>query len=225
MNYIQALSLMNAMLYLSSHAFGQTQLPISIQAGNAVADRNFVSVPCPNPPVTASPGWTCAYSDPSLPVLWRTLRYGPTVHYSIPVAPGVYIGWITLVEPNRTAAGQRSFTISIQGQVSAPVDVFALAGGELLPVRFPFMAVVSTGLLDIQLTGVNGYAVISGIDIAGIREDATQGPGRFFLGSGPAPTSTADDNGLVYSAVLYVDSSDGKAKIRLANGSVVVLTP
>jgi hypothetical protein len=56
-------------------------------------------------------------------------------------------------------------------------------------------------------------------------EDTTT-PGRFFLGSGQAPTSTLNaDNGITYNGVLYIDGIDGKLKVLLKSGAVVVLTP
>lgn len=207
-------------LWLMLSIFPLTQgQPITILAGSAT-DRNYLGVPC-----TGAPAWTCPYSDAMLPAAYPTLRYGLSVHYSIPVPAGVYVGWITFVEPNKTAAGQRLMTVSIQGQTSAPLDAFALAGGDDKPYKFPFLAIVSTNVLDIVVAGTLGNAVISAIDVAGQKIDASQGPGRFYLGSGPAPTSTTDPaTGIVFAAVIYVDL-DRKTKILSANGTIVVLTP
>ena len=136
---------------------------VTIVAGSAT-DANYLGLPCASYPAA---GWTCAYSDASLPAAFPTLRYGQVVHYSVPTAPGVYVGWVTLVEPNKTAAGQRLLTITVQGQTSAPVDVFACAGGADLPCRFLFLAVSAVGTIDIQITGTLGNAVVSEIDWAG----------------------------------------------------------
>ncbi len=110
-------------------------------------------------------GATAAYTDAALPVPFTTLRYGVSVHYSIPIAPGAYAGTLVFVEPNKTAAGQRVITITIQGQASGPVDVFALSGGDDKVFRWPFFAVVSAGLLDIRIDGLLGNAVVSSIGI------------------------------------------------------------
>ena len=51
------------------------------------------------------------------------------------------------------------------------------------------------------------------------------GPGRLYFGGGPAPTSTVyATDGMTYSGVLYIDS-DGKLKVLLLDGTIVVVTP
>lgn len=114
--------------------------------------------------VTTQPGWSCAYTDAKMPAAFPTLRFGPSLHYRIPVPAGYYQGTLTFVEPNRTAAGQRLEVWSVMGQSSAPLDVFASAGGADVVLTVPWVALVGSGLLDIQITGQAGsYAVLSAI--------------------------------------------------------------
>lgn len=102
------------------------------------------------------------YSDAKLPVNYPTLCFGPTVHYQLQFPPGLYAGSLIFVEPNRTAAGQRLMTVSVQGQTSPQLDIFAQVGLDKV-LAFPFLALVSAGTLDILVTGNVGNAVLSGI--------------------------------------------------------------
>jgi hypothetical protein len=136
--------------------------PVSIVAG-AATDSQCQQITYP------ATGWTLKYTDANLPAPYTSLCFGPTLHYRIPLPSGVYVGWLTFVEPSKTAVGQRLQTVSIQGQVSAPIDVFGLATGQDKPYKFLFVAIVSTGILDIQIVSqVGSYAVLSGIDAAGV---------------------------------------------------------
>lgn len=70
-----------------------------------------------------------AYTIPAgAPPGLATLRYGPSFTYAIPLANGSYTVALTFVEPNKTAAGQRVFTVTENGQTSPPLDVFMMAG-------------------------------------------------------------------------------------------------
>jgi len=84
--------------------------------------------------------------------------------YDIPRTAGIYTVRITLVEPSKTAAGQRLFTIAINGQVSDPIDVYALAGGINKPVVLTFTAVV-VGKLHLVFQAIAGNAIASLIQL------------------------------------------------------------
>jgi hypothetical protein len=94
------------------------------------------------------------------------LRYGSSFSYNIPLANGMYSVWMTLTEPNKTAAGQRVFTITANGQTSAPLDVFTLAGGVNKPYVFPMLAFVGAGVLHLQFAATAGNAIVSEIFVS-----------------------------------------------------------
>lgn len=93
------------------------------------------------------------------------LRYGVTFSYRIPVDPDSYFVTLTFVEPNKTAAGQRTFTVAVNGQVSDPLDVFALGGAGV--VKKQYFAIASTGIIQLDFKGVTGNALVSRIEIMG----------------------------------------------------------
>jgi len=109
-----------------------------------------------------------------LPAPLSFLRYSqPTdpkcpscIRYDIPLPRGVYAIDITLVEPNKTAAGQRIMNITANGQTTANIDVFAATGGINVPYNVPLMALVGAGFLHLQFNAVVGNAIVSKIAVA-----------------------------------------------------------
>lgn len=142
-------------VYLTLSVFPLVQAqPVTILSGSAT-DKYFVGI-------------SFTYTDSNLPSAFPSIRYAPTVHYRIPLQAGTYFGWITFVEPNKTVAGQRLLTVSVQGQVSDPIDIFYLAPGRDVLFRQPFICIVTTNVCDINVAGLSGQnAVVSGIDLAG----------------------------------------------------------
>lgn len=134
-----------------------TGLPIDILCGTPT-DTYCVSgctpYPVPNP--------TLVYN-----------AFGAPVHYQIPLPTGVYFGWLTFNEPNKTGAGQRLLSVQINsGQKSLPIDVFALTGGDNKSYKFTFIGYVDTNVLDIVVTSQMGAnPILSEITIAGAAID------------------------------------------------------
>jgi hypothetical protein len=128
-------------------AFAQ---PITIQAGSPT-DQYFT-------------GGVGAWAVP-LPAPLAFLRYGTSFSYAIPLANGMYNIAVTVVEPNKTAAGQRLFTVIANGQASAPLDVFALAGADNVAYTLPLQALVGAGMLRLQFTASLGNAIVSEIAV------------------------------------------------------------
>lgn len=95
---------------------------------------------------------------------FQSMRYGSSFRYDIPLAPGLYAVSLSFIEPNKTAAGQRRFTVAIAGQQTPVLDLFALAGRQ--PYTLRTIALVGAGLLAIQFSGVLGNAVVSTIQVA-----------------------------------------------------------
>ncbi len=116
-----------------------------------------------------------AYASPALAALdfpYRTLRYGASAFaYSLPVAPGKYTVTLYFVE-NRTAAsvppvaaGQRQFSVTVNGTAAvASLDLFAVAG-SLKPYSVSVTAQVVAGPLVVSVAPVLGNALLSGIQV------------------------------------------------------------
>lgn len=118
--------------------------------------------------------WTAA-NQPALgsqPVPYNALRAssGFPFTYSFTLQPNsTYTVTLKFIEPNKTAAGQRIFGVSLNSTVNfSSIDLFATTG-LLKPLDLmPF--VVSTGSdgkITITLTPATGNAVLSGIQIDG----------------------------------------------------------
>lgn len=150
---------------LAAQPVGQHPL---IVCGGA-ADTNFVGASRPGG-IACPAGTLCTwtYTDTSLPAEWPTLRYGPLIHYRLSVPVGLYVGMLHFVEPNKSAAGQRLMTAVVNGSpASDPIDVWSLAGGAKdAHYGWVFFADAATGIVDVQLNGLNGQnAILSGLEI------------------------------------------------------------
>ena len=130
-----------------------SQPPVTTILAGSAADSQ-----CNKPPVYS-------YSDPKLPAIYPTLcfGFGVPVHYHIAMPPGLYAGSLVFVEPNKTAAGQRIETVTVNGQTSDPIDIFAMTGGADQILAFPFLALDAVGAVDITINEVIGAPVISAI--------------------------------------------------------------
>lgn len=85
----------------------------------------------------------------------------------------------------------------------------------LSQTRLPLKQTVAKADLDLGSFGLKG---------AWFQGTGT-GPSRWFIRKGPAPTSTLTDKGMAFDAVMYLDSVDGKLKVRFSGGSIASLTP
>ena len=101
-----------------------------------------------------------------LPPAIANLRYAPNFTYDIPLANGLYNVSIVMAEPN--TPGNRVMTVTAQGQVSAPINIFALAGGANIAYTLPMLALVGAGMLHLQFMALPGSvnAVVSEIVIS-----------------------------------------------------------
>ncbi len=125
---------------------------------------------------TPSARWNAA-NQPALssqPIPYQAERYTAPASfpfsYTLPAAAGDYtvtLGFLevrtdTSVPP--IAAGQRVFSVSINGAVAQPaLDIFA-AAGSLAPYSLTFH-VTTTGPIVIALASITGNAVLSGIQV------------------------------------------------------------
>ncbi len=124
-------------------------------------------------------GSTLAYTDPAMGTSeLADLRYGTSFAYDLPLPNGFYTVALEMVEPNKTAAGQRIFGITVNGLSTKPIDLFALTGGQKILYALTVPAMVVNGDLHIQFSGTAGQnAVINAISAAPISfSGASVGP-------------------------------------------------
>lgn len=98
--------------------------------------------------------------------VWESLRYGISFGYDIPLANGLYRVNFLLIEPNKTAVGQRRFSIAANGVQTPPLDLFALAPGQKVQHQRELLLLVGDGRLRIQFTGIAGQnALVTAVEI------------------------------------------------------------
>lgn len=131
---------------------GGVPIPPSLTAPSYLADQ-FFSGGAP-------------YTDPAMGTgVFTTLRFAPSFSYDIPEQNGFYYVLFRFVEPNKTAAGQRLFTVTANGITSDIIDVFLQAGGVDKPYSMWLLVMVGNGHMRISFTGVSGNAIVSAIEI------------------------------------------------------------
>lgn len=116
--------------------------------------------------------WT-AVNQPSLAPLgppynaMRASLNGAPFKYSFIFAPGAYKVTLEFAEPNKTAKGQRVFTVSINGAPPVTIDLFASAGAALTPWNLVLPVTTADGNIVILFSPVSGNALVSGIQVDG----------------------------------------------------------
>jgi hypothetical protein len=168
------LLLLPLLLALSAHA----ATLVRIQCGGPGGKDAQGNVWKPDAYFTGGARWdtTNQATMATLPVPYKTLRYsaypaGSPVSYTIPMSPGIYTVTLKFLEPNKTAIGQRVFSVAVNGALHiasldlSSLDLFAVAPGALTPYSESFPVVITGPLLLIVLTASQGNAVISGIQI------------------------------------------------------------
>lgn len=99
---------------------------------------------------------------------YADIRYGASFTYRLVVPMnGFYRVRAYLMENRSTniAAGQRIFTITVNGQASAPIDIFAAVGSKT-PYILDLFAVTNSGTITVAVTATKGNAVVSALEVA-----------------------------------------------------------
>lgn len=100
--------------------------------------------------------------------IYQTTRYSngtQAFSYRIPVLAADYNIVLRLNDPTSTAAGQRIFTVTVNGNKSAPIDIFAAAGART-PYSPPlYVARAGAGFVDLLFQSTKGNATVSGIQV------------------------------------------------------------
>lgn len=148
-------------------------LKLFLVAGLAFGQSQAIKIDCGSPTDRFFVGGTAfqdaALGDPPL----NTLRFGQRFSYRVPAPSGWYLVRILLVEPNASSAGRRLFRITVNGQDSEPLDIFALvananktmSGTKATGWWVETTAVSYFGFIKIDFTGIVGNAVVSAIEI------------------------------------------------------------
>ncbi|MCT9934361.1 malectin domain-containing carbohydrate-binding protein [Planotetraspora sp. A-T 1434] len=90
-----------------------------------------------------------------------TYRHG-TFSYRLPVPNGTYAVDLSFLDPLSTAAGQRVFSVTAEGQtVISDLDAYQVAGHN--PVNRQVRVTVTDGQLDLAFTPTTGEALVSAI--------------------------------------------------------------
>jgi hypothetical protein len=115
--------------------------------------------------------WTVA-NQPALasqPIPYRSLCYSfgtSSFSRTLTVPAGNYSVTLKMLEPNKTAAGQRVFGATINGvPVLSGLDLFAMAPAALKPYDRTYQVMAPAGVIQITLTASLGNAVLSAIQI------------------------------------------------------------
>lgn len=115
----------------------------------------------------------------------KNLRFsdaGASFSYTFPVGAGSYRVRLLFVEPNKTAAGQRVYSVTINGApVLVDLDLFA-AAGTLKPYERSFLVTPALNMILVNFMPSIGNAVISGIEIEEIPPSPTLGAMASALG-------------------------------------------
>jgi len=103
-------------------------------------------------------------------VLYQTERYGRTMGYSLPVAPGTYAVDLHFAEIYFTTSGSRVFDVDVengQGGLN-DIDIVAEAGSNTALVKRFNEILVTDGYLNIQFSASVDNAKISAIEVRAV---------------------------------------------------------
>jgi endo-1,4-beta-xylanase len=105
-------------------------------------------------------------TDTENPHIYQTERYGAT-GYAINVSNGNYTVVLHFAETYEgiTGIGQRVFSIDVEGNALAELDVFAEVGGRNIALTKSFSVVVSDGQLNIRFLADIQNTLINAIEI------------------------------------------------------------
>lgn len=159
-----------ALIALIAQQLAGQQAPILIDAAGP-GDQYY------SPAGTCVPGGTCRTTNAAMgmpPMNTQRFGYdGTPFKYAVPVPNGTYDVVLAFAEPSKTQPNQRVFTVTVQGERSAPVDLVKLTGGPDFPYYQTWRSVqVRAGMLTITFEPVLsngspiGNPVVNAINIS-----------------------------------------------------------
>jgi uncharacterized protein YkwD len=150
-------------------AVTQGNAPARIHAGGGAVTDAAGNVWSADNSFSGGTPWSTAQNvaNTTTPALYQTCRYGNGFSYQFNVANGSYNVLLKFAEISRTAAGQRIFSVAINGTtVLANFDIVAAAGGPLIALDKSFPVTVTNGQINIQfVTGPADLPLINAIQI------------------------------------------------------------
>ena len=158
-------------------------------------------------------------NDPAMATApYTTLQYasGKPFTCTIPIAtPGLVSVSVLLEEPTKTGPGQRLFTVTANGQQSAPLDLFGLTGGIRIAYEVDFWFVAQHAV-TLTFTPSIWNAVVAGIVV--LPPPMTTGQN---LWNDPRNLTIWRET---YIGILYLDT-DGLLKFMNGAGAVAIIDP
>jgi LmbE family N-acetylglucosaminyl deacetylase len=178
---------------LAGYTFAPTSAAVNVSGANATVSAFTATAVAPSFTPIRINGGGPAYTDPqgnvwsadtgftggtaastnssisntTTPILYQTERYG-AFSYNFPVPSGSYAVTLKFAEIYYTTAGQRIFSVAINGStVLSNFDIFSQAGGAFKALDKTFNVTPTTGNITIQfITGSADLPKISAIQIA-----------------------------------------------------------
>jgi len=138
--------------------------------------------------------------------LYRTTRDG-TFSYALPVPNGRYKVKLLLSDNTSTAAGQKVFSVKVEGVTRwSSLDPFASVGGKTAYTPAPTYLNVTDGTLNLSTVAVTGTP-----SIAAIRVTPTPSVGLPHAStvSGGVPAGYTTDTGVLPGVIFAQDYNDG----------------
>ncbi|MBK0398732.1 cadherin-like domain-containing protein [Limibaculum sp. M0105] len=92
---------------------------------------------------------------------------------------GVYIVELGFIEPWATGTGQRVFDVALEGVAAGSfdnIDLYAVGGGTVGPIKLTQVVTVSDGVLDLDFTPIANNAILSSIEVYSISDDPPPPP-------------------------------------------------
>jgi uncharacterized protein YkwD len=147
----------------------QGNAPVRIHAGGSAVTDAVGNVWSADSSYSGGNPWSTSQNiaNTASPALYQSCRYGDGFSYQFNVANGSFNVLLKFAEVSRTAAGQRIFSVVINGTtVLTNFDIFAAAGGPLIAIDRSFPVTVTNGQITIQfVTGPADLPMINAIQI------------------------------------------------------------
>jgi len=158
------------LLFLAATLAVSAQTSIRVNAGGPAYTDSKGNVWAADSGFIAGNGFystATAITGTSDPTLYQSEHWGAgTLEWAGAVPNGAYNVTLKFAEIWFAAAGQRIFSISINGQqVETNLDIFAAAGGQFKALDRTYPVVVSTGRIDIKAVSTVDNPKFSAIDI------------------------------------------------------------
>jgi len=184
---------------------GELSVPAYINVGGPALGIYIPDTPYVVGPATSTGTIVKPVAGTDNDALYHTFRYGQTVTYELPVAPGTYILRLLFAEvyAPTAVAGARVFSIAVGDAAAAPVaipayDLFVDAG-EATAVAKEFPVTVTTAPLVVQLVASVQNVALQGMEVVASSTEPPAGLPILLNAGGPNLGDYAADTAFVAS--------------------------